>query len=198
VPRHCTARDLVVHHRKPMRIKVHPNSPSIARRALKYERKLHEALAIAAKRAVRYDARLVAQPQPETRSVLDDEIQKSVNDACTRSRDRQQEPHEKGNGAHMRTVAALAISILLRTSFSDDPHSTLDAPREFFAKRQIGTSPDYAIIKFGNPRDHVATVHGFTEDGSSCREIAEAMNFNACKETDGQNCLYPYSCDALN
>jgi hypothetical protein len=42
-----------------MRIRVDPNAPSIARRTRRYERKLNEALAIAAKRAARHDARLV-------------------------------------------------------------------------------------------------------------------------------------------
>ena len=98
----------------------------------------------------------------------------------------------------MRTaVAVLGIWISV-AGCSRDPYSTLDAPREFFSKQQIGSSPDYAVIKFGNPQDHVVTVHGFTDDGGSCREIADALNVNACEETDGQNCLNPYSCDALN
>jgi hypothetical protein len=68
----------------------------------------------------------------------------------------------------------------------------------FFAKHKIGSSPDYGIIKFEHPGDHVVTVHGFTDDRASCREIAEALNSNACKETNGEQCLNPYSCDALN
>jgi hypothetical protein len=54
------------------------------------------------------------------------------------------------------------------------------------------------VIKFGNPRDHVLTVHGFADDASSCRDIARLMNIDACQETGGQNCLNPYSCEALN
>ena len=51
---------------------------------------------------------------------------------------------------------------------------------------------------FANPQDHVITVHGFADDGASCREIADALNTNACKETGGEQCLNPCSCDALN
>ena len=98
----------------------------------------------------------------------------------------------------MRTAAAMVVISISMTACSKDPYSTLEAPRQFFSKQQIGSSPDYAVIKFGNPQDHVVTVHGFSDDGGSCREIADALNVNACKETDDQNCLNPYSCDALN
>jgi hypothetical protein len=50
----------------------------------------------------------------------------------------------------------------------------------------------------GNPRDHVITVHGFADDRASCKEVADALNFNACKELGGENCLDPYSCIPLN
>lgn len=74
----------------------------------------------------------------------------------------------------------------------------LDAPRKFFSKNKIGASPDYAIIKWGDPEDHVATVHGFMDDMKSCMIMAEALNKDACSETDGQNCLNPFSCQPLN
>ncbi|MEJ1095859.1 MULTISPECIES: hypothetical protein [unclassified Pseudoxanthomonas] len=46
--------------------------------------------------------------------------------------------------------------------------------------------------------NHVITVHGFMDDAVSCKEVTEALNANACKDTDGQQCLNPYSCVALN
>lgn len=72
----------------------------------------------------------------------------------------------------------------------------LDASREFFNNHKIGTSPDYGVMKFGN--DHVITVHGFMDDLVTGQEVVTAMNFNACKETDGADCLNPYSCAPLN
>ncbi|MCI0561071.1 MAG: hypothetical protein MN733_21505 [Nitrososphaera sp.] len=61
---------------------------------------------------------------------------------------------------------------------------------------QKGSSPDYGVMKWGD--DHVITVHGFVDDFGSCQEIVTAMNFNACKELDGTDCLDPYSCALLN
>lgn len=87
-------------------------------------------------------------------------------------------------------------SVLLVASCEQD--SNLDAPREFFAKHKIGSSPDWGIVKWGNPTDHVVTVHGFVDDYESCQILAAALNVDACNETGGQNCLNPFSCDALN
>lgn len=70
--------------------------------------------------------------------------------------------------------------------------------RQLFAEGQIGISPDYAVIKWGNVEDHVATAHGFADDRAACREIADALNANACSETDGQGCKNPFSCVALS
>ena len=98
----------------------------------------------------------------------------------------------------MRWLSIISISFLALVGCTKDPYANLDTPKQFFAEHRIGSAPDYAIIKFGNPRDHVATVHGFADDGGSCREIADALNVNACRETDGQDCLNPYSCEALN
>lgn len=98
----------------------------------------------------------------------------------------------------MRTLAMLIASAFLLPSCSMERESTLTAPRTYFAANKSGASPDYGIIKFGNPDDHVITVHGFMDDAASCKEVVEALNSNACKETDGQQCLNPYSCIALN
>lgn len=98
----------------------------------------------------------------------------------------------------MRTLAILVGSAVLLPSCSMDRESTLAAPRNYFAANKSGASPDYGIIKFGNPDDHVITVHGFMDDAASCNEVVEALNSNACKETDSRQCLNPYSCIALN
>jgi hypothetical protein len=97
-----------------------------------------------------------------------------------------------------RRLILCTISAIVLNGCSKDPFESLDAPREFFAKHTIGTSPDFGIIKWGDPSDHVITVHGFTDDASSCSEVAHSLNTNACKETDGQDCLNPYSCLMLN
>lgn len=98
----------------------------------------------------------------------------------------------------MRTLAMLAVSAVLLASCSMDRESTLTAPSKYFATNKSGASPDYGIIKFGNPDDHVITVHGFMDDAAACEEVIAALNTNACKETNGQQCLNPYSCIALN
>ena len=90
----------------------------------------------------------------------------------------------------------LILWILFFTSLVGCQKDNLDAPREFFSDHKIGSSPDYGVMKFGN--DYVITVHGFMDDLVTCQEIVTAMNFNACKETDGQGCLHPYSCTPLN
>lgn len=98
----------------------------------------------------------------------------------------------------MRALPLGLISAVLLVSCSADRESTLTAPRKYFAANKSGASPDYGIIKFGNPDDHVITVHGFMDDAASCEEVVAALNTNACKETNGQQCLNPYSCIALN
>ncbi|MGH7158397.1 MAG: hypothetical protein ACREGD_05035 [Candidatus Saccharimonadales bacterium] len=93
----------------------------------------------------------------------------------------------------------LSLSITLFLGCAPDPNENLDAPRAFFGKQKIGTSPDYGIVKFGNIKDHVITVHGFTDDLASCQQIVRALNKDACKEiTDASACLDPDSCQPLN
>jgi hypothetical protein len=79
-----------------------------------------------------------------------------------------------------------------------EQNAGLDAPRKFFAENKIGSSSDYAVIKWDNPEDHVATIHGFMDDKKSCVIIADALNKDACSETNGKSCLNPFSCVALN
>ena len=98
----------------------------------------------------------------------------------------------------MRASILCFVGAALPVSCSADRESTLTAPRKCFASSKSGASADYGIIKFGNPDDHVITVHGFMDDAASCAEVVEALNTNACKETNGQQCLNPYSCVALN
>lgn len=76
--------------------------------------------------------------------------------------------------------------------------SNLNAPREFFEKHKIGSSPDYAVIKWGDIEDHVATTHGFVDDLHACQLFVEALNKDACSETGNVNCLNPFSCAPLN
>ena len=95
--------------------------------------------------------------------------------------------------AKMALLLAAAVGIC-----ACEPHSDLDAPREFFSKHKIGSSPDWAMIKWGNAADHVATVHGFADDFEGCQKLADALNADACSETGGENCLNPFSCDPLN
>ncbi len=76
--------------------------------------------------------------------------------------------------------------------------SNLDAPRKFFSKNKIGGSPDYAVIKWNNPEDHAATIHGFMDDRKICQIFADALNKDACNETGSRNCLNPFSCQPLN
>lgn len=98
----------------------------------------------------------------------------------------------------MHRISIVVFSLFVLIGCAKDPYASLSAPREFFSDHQVGSAHDYGVIKFGNPEDHVVTVHGFADDGESCKEIAAALNANACKETGGQQCLNPYSCDALN
>ncbi len=93
----------------------------------------------------------------------------------------------------------MTVSILLASGCSQDPYSNLDTPRKFFNKQRVGSSPDYAIIKFDDINDHVITVHGFADDSTSCIQVADALNVAACEEIiDGSACLNPFSCRALN
>jgi len=91
----------------------------------------------------------------------------------------------------------LLIGIILFFGCAQD--SNLDAPRKYFNKNKIGTSPDYAVIKNGIiPDDHVMTVHGFADDLDACLKVAKALNEEACKETGGYNCTDIFTCRPLN
>lgn len=96
-----------------------------------------------------------------------------------------------------RVFAVLFLAAML-VACGGESSSSLEGPRLFFEKNKTGTSPDYGVIKWSNPDDHVITIHGFADDQASCQEVADALNLNACKELDGQNCLDPYSCVRLN
>lgn len=96
----------------------------------------------------------------------------------------------------LRIAFSLAALLALLSACGDD--SNLDAPRKFFSKNKIGSSPDYAVIKWNDPEDHVATIHGFMDDLKSCQIFADALNKDACNETGGQNCSNPFSCQPLN
>lgn len=97
----------------------------------------------------------------------------------------------------MRT-SLVPLAILTVLLVGCEKESNLGAPRAFFSKNKIGSSPDYAVIKWKDPEDHVITVHGFADDLKACLIVADAMNQDACKETGGKGCLNPFSCQPLN
>lgn len=61
-----------------------------------------------------------------------------------------------------------------------------------------GWSRDWGIIKWGDPEDHVVTVHGFADNRSACEILEDALNADACVVTGGKDCLNPYSCIPLD
>lgn len=88
----------------------------------------------------------------------------------------------------MRTPLLMLIVVV--TSLTGcEKASNLDAPKAFFSKNKVGSSPDYGVIKWNNPEDHVITIHGFVDDLKSCLIVAEAMNKDACKVTGGARLL---------
>jgi hypothetical protein len=95
-------------------------------------------------------------------------------------------------------LGLLCLLLVGIASCARDQYGNLNSPRRFFERSQIGSSPDYGVVKFGNPEDHVITVHGFSDDYASCKEIVDALNTNACTELGGQDCLNPFSCQKLN
>lgn len=90
-----------------------------------------------------------------------------------------------------RSVAVLVSAVVLCACGKSD---NLHKPLMFFQKEQIGSSADYGIFKWGNPGDHIATVHGFIDDAASCQIMADGLNRDACAETGGRDCLNPFSC----
>lgn len=92
-------------------------------------------------------------------------------------------------------LALVAVSVI---GCAPDPYGNLGGPRHYFEDNRIGSSPDFAIVKWGNIEDHVATVHGAADDLQTCLLIAKGLNEDACRETDGQDCLSPFSCRVLN
>jgi hypothetical protein len=93
----------------------------------------------------------------------------------------------------LRRSAAALVS-LVAIGCTPDPYANLPKPRSFFEQEQVGSAQDYALIKWNDPDDHVATAHGFADDGEGCWLMAEGLNRNACAETDGRNCRNPFSC----
>jgi hypothetical protein len=89
-------------------------------------------------------------------------------------------------------LRAVAVAVTLTACSSDN----LDKPANFFERNRIGSSTDYAVVKWGN--DHVATVHGFGDDLEGCQIMVSGLNVDACAETNGRDCLKPFSCKPLN
>ena len=97
-----------------------------------------------------------------------------------------------------KILLPLTLALFFISSCSKEPTSSLDGPKEYFSKHKAGTSPDYGIIKWNDPKDHVISIHGFVDDLKSCIEVQDALNASACKETGGETCMNPYSCIPLN
>lgn len=95
-----------------------------------------------------------------------------------------------------RTLFLLALAAFALAGC--EQKAGLDAPRKFFSQNKIGSSPDFGIIKWNNPTDHVVSVHGSMDDMETCRIVADALNQDACSETGGEDCLNPFSCQPLN
>jgi len=71
----------------------------------------------------------------------------------------------------------IGLLVFIGVSFSACEKSNLDKAKRFFEKHKIGSSPDYGIMKNGLvPNDHVATVHGFSDDYKACEEWIAAIN----------------------
>ena len=93
-------------------------------------------------------------------------------------------------------VAATATTALVAGCSQDD--GNLNGPRAYFASHKVGSSADFGIVKFGDPENHVVTVHGFTDDLGECLIIAKALNKQACEEGGGPDCGKVFSCQPLN
>jgi len=85
-----------------------------------------------------------------------------------------------------------------------DSERDLDSVHRFFARGKIGTAPDAALIKSGNPKNPVLVVYGFYDsDVRECQILASCMNTRndyKCVEVPGTApCTDPpYSCVLLN
>jgi hypothetical protein len=96
-------------------------------------------------------------------------------------------------------VRVWAVCLLALTGCSENPEdANYGGPQKYFARHPTGGSADWAVVKWHNLDDHVATVHGFSDDAEVCWQVVEAMNARACQETGGRGCLNPFSCAPLN
>lgn len=93
-------------------------------------------------------------------------------------------------------VSACLRSVVMAVMLAACSSDNLDKPANFFERNRIGSSTDYAVVKWGN--DHIATAHGFADDGDGCQIMADGLNRNACAETGGKDCRNPFSCIPLN
>ncbi|MTI11637.1 hypothetical protein E1189_00785 [Sansalvadorimonas verongulae] len=54
-----------------------------------------------------------------------------------------------------------------------------DNPEQYFQDNRSGNNSDFGIYKWGY--DHVATVHGFTDDKHACEMMAKALEIDGGK-----------------
>ncbi len=78
----------------------------------------------------------------------------------------------------MRTLIGLA-AIALLTAASCSGKRDADSVLAFFAKGKIGYSVDYGLYQQSELRtgewDHVATVHGMSDDLDFCTKVRKSM-----------------------
>lgn len=94
----------------------------------------------------------------------------------------------------MRSLLPLAVGVMLGIAASVFAATDADV-QAFFAKHQVGNSPDYAFVKQGvaGP-DHLITIHGYADDRSVCEQLARTYN-----EDSSQSSLPGrYYCAKLN
>lgn len=75
----------------------------------------------------------------------------------------------------MRLLVACVVAVLISGCSEGFEKRTRDIHREI-AKQQVGSSPDWIIVKNMNMDDRVAAVFGTLDDRSTCQEIIDALN----------------------
>ncbi|WP_257385486.1 hypothetical protein [Tahibacter caeni] len=93
-------------------------------------------------------------------------------------------------GSHHESLTSSAGNALALIGCFDGSSSNLDAARQFFAKRKIGSSADHGIIRSGHPDDHAVTIHGLADDAASCKTIADALDADASRRPAASNAFF--------
>jgi hypothetical protein len=91
----------------------------------------------------------------------------------------------------------IGLALALGLTGCGEPRSPADV-RDYLGEERAGFSADYVIVKWRDRDDVVAGVFGFANDAEACADLANFLNMQACSETDGQNCINPFSCQRMN